>query len=109
MENIGSSSLRSSSKIKALLHLLLDFEETVQLPDSRWVAHLAQRLGFDLPNSLPGDPKLPAYFFKGARITVSQSETHFEDFAFAFIKARQHVAQLVAQQTKTRHIARIFG
>ena len=53
----------------------LDFDEALQLPDTRRVTHLAQRLRFDLADAFAGNLELLADFLQCAGIAVAKAET----------------------------------
>ena len=59
------------------------FEKAFQLPDPGRVAHLAQRLGLDLPDALPGDLELPSHLLERAAVAVHEAEPLFEHLALA--------------------------
>src|SRR5688572_16116710 len=99
---------RSRLLLLLLLLLLLDVQESLKLPNARGMAHLAERLGLDLPDALARDLELLSDFLQRARIAIAQPETQFEHFAFALGEARQHVAQFVLQQTVAGHLGRIL-
>jgi hypothetical protein len=64
--------------------LLACLEETFELANAGWVAHLAERFGFDLTDSLAGDAELSTHLFKRSAVTVDQAEPLFENLPFAF-------------------------
>src|SRR5690554_5179523 len=49
-------------------------KETVQLADTGRVAHLAERLGFDLANTFAGHFELPSHFLQSPAVAVLQAE-----------------------------------
>ena len=51
---------------------LLPLEETGQLPNARWMAHLAERLGLNLPDALTGDLELLAHLLEGTGVTINR-------------------------------------
>ena len=54
---------------------LVLLEESVELADAGRVAHLAERLGLDLADSLAGHLKLLSHFLKSAAVAVLQTES----------------------------------
>jgi hypothetical protein len=46
------------------------------------MAHFSQRLGFDLPDALACDPKLPAYLFESSAVAVHETEPLFKNLPF---------------------------
>ena len=50
------------------------FEEVLELFAAGGVAELAQGLGFDLADALPGNVELPAHLLQGAGLAVVQAE-----------------------------------
>src|SRR5262249_29896003 len=92
-----------------LLLDFLNFDESVQLPNAGRVPHFAQRLGFDLTNSLARHSKLLADFLEGARVAVPKAEPQLEHLAFAFGKAAQDITQLILQQAEAGHLGWTFG
>src|SRR5437870_9806426 len=69
-------------------------EESLELPDSRRVAHFAKRLCLDLADTLAGHFKLPANFFERPAVAVHESETLLQNLAFTLGQARQDVLDL---------------
>ena len=52
------------------------------MPDPGGMAHFAQRFGFDLPDALAGDTKLPTHLLKSSAVTVHEAESLFENLPF---------------------------
>ena len=59
---------------------------------SRRVAQLAQRLGFDLTDTLTGDIELLADFLEGVVGVHVDTEAHAQDLGFTGSEAGQHFA-----------------
>src|SRR5207237_5924447 len=66
-------------------------KESLQLSDTGWMPHLAQRLCFDLANALAGNLELPAYFFQSSAVSVDQPESLFEYLTLPISERLQHV------------------
>src|SRR5687767_8891894 len=88
---------------------LFDFDKALQLADARGVPHFSQGLGFDLTDAFAGDFKLLADFLESARIAIAQAEAQFQDLAFAFGEAAEHVAQLVLEQAVAGHLRGVIS
>ena len=58
----------------------------------------AQRLGFDLANTFPGDPELAAHFFQGPIFAIAKSETKFDDLSLALGQLAQRLRDLLPHQ-----------
>ncbi len=65
------------------LLLLAGFEETFELPDPGWMAHLAQRFGLDLADALACDAKLTAYFLESPAVAIHEAEPLLKNLPFA--------------------------
>ena len=85
------------------------FEEALELADARGVAHLAERLGLDLADTLARDPELLPNLLQGTRTAVAQAETQFQHLPLAFGQAAKHVAELVLEQAEAGDVERIVG
>ena len=70
-------------------------EETLELPNSRRVTHLAQRFRLDLANAFARDAKLPAHFLERAAVAVDQSKPLFEHLALAIGQGLEDVFDLL--------------
>ncbi len=51
------------------------FEESLELPNSRRVTHLAQRFRLNLADALARDPELPAHFFESAAVAIDRARS----------------------------------
>ena len=84
-------------------------EEALQMTDARRMTELTQRFRFDLADAFAGDVVHLADLFERAFITIHETETHFENLAFAFGKSGQHVGRifraLVFDEITNAHIA----
>jgi hypothetical protein len=47
------------------------------------MAHLTQRFGLNLADTLPGDTKLSAYFLESPTVTIHEAEPLFKNLPFA--------------------------
>jgi hypothetical protein len=74
--------LERQSETLGLL-LLAGFEETFELPDPGWMAHLAQRFGLDLADALACDAKLTAYFLESPAVAIHEAEPLLKNLPFA--------------------------
>ena len=74
-QSVGSFFL--SHLLQQVLRIIELFrvEETMQLTDTRGMAHLTKSLGLDLPDAFPRDFELFADLFQRATIAVDQPET----------------------------------
>src|ERR1035438_1673118 len=61
------------------------------------MSQLAQRLGFDLANSLPGNCERLPDLFQRVLAAVFQPEAHLDDFLFAWRQRAQDLSSLVLQ------------
>src|ERR1022692_5064256 len=86
-----------------------DLQKTVQLPQARGMAHLAERLGLNLPDAFAGDIELLADLLQRARVAIPQAKTQLQNPALAFVQAAQHVAQFALQEAETGQVQRAFG
>ena len=62
------------------------------------MAQLAQRLGFDLPDALPGDAKLLAHFLQRVPLTVNQPEPHLQHLPLSLAERVQDRLHLLLEQ-----------
>src|SRR2546423_7443893 len=99
--------LNVSSDSLALLDFL-NLDEPVQMPQSRGMAHLAQCLGLDLPNSFSRNTELFTDFFQCPWRAVAQTKAQFEHLALPFREAGQHVTQFIFQEAEACNLGRIF-
>src|SRR5204862_7298713 len=67
------------------------FKEALELPDTSRMSHFAQRLCFDLTDTLPSDLELPPYFFQSPAISIDQAKSLLEDLPFAISERLQLV------------------
>lgn len=88
--------------------IYFSFKKSLQLADSRRVAHLAQGFCLNLADAFARDVKLLADFFKGSRIAVLQAKAQAQYLAFARRKRFQYVHQFFAQKRICGHIVGIF-
>src|SRR5215471_16013820 len=102
------SKLRSNEGRKLSLNSRR-FKKTFQLPNPGGMPHLAQRLCFDLADSLASHLKLPTDFFQRSTVAVDESESLLEDLAFSVRERFQDVFDLFLEQNDRSHIARVFG
>jgi hypothetical protein len=65
------------------LRLLARFEEALELSDPGRMAHLTQRFGLDLTDTLPCDTKLAAYLLESPAVTIHEAEPLFKNLPFA--------------------------
>ena len=72
------------------------------------MAHFAERLGFNLPNTLACDFELAAHFFQRAAVAVHQTKALFEHLAFAFGQGLEDVADLFFKQGDGCDVGGIF-
>src|SRR5215470_323072 len=84
---LNRSCLRNSiiHKMRSAIRASVDI--LAQAPAAVRVSQLAQRLGFDLPDSLPGDAEELPYLLKRALPAVIESEAQPEHIAFPGRKA----------------------
>jgi hypothetical protein len=47
------------------------------------MAHLTQRFGLDLADTLPGDPKLSPNFLESSAVTIHEAKPLFKNLPFA--------------------------
>src|SRR6476619_3436596 len=66
------------------------FEEGAKLAASRWMAQLAQRLGFDLPDALARHREALADFLERVLAAVAHAEAHLDHFLFPRRERLQH-------------------
>src|SRR5262250_422299 len=66
------------------------FEERPQLAAARWMAQLAQRLGFDLPDALARDGEALADFLERVLAAVADAEPHLDDLLLARRERLEH-------------------
>jgi len=66
------------------------------------MAHLSQRLGFDLPDALAGDPKLSAYFLERSAVTVDETEPLFENLPFTLGQGIQDVSDFFPEARRSQ-------
>ena len=59
------------------------------------MTHFSERLCFNLPNAFAGDLELFSNLLQRSRVTVPETETEFEDFAFPFGQAGEDITQLI--------------
>src|SRR5262249_35841197 len=85
------------------------FKKSLQLSNTGWMPHFAQRLGFDLANALASNLELPAYLFEGSAVSIDQPESLFENLPLPIRERLQNVLDFFLQQHNRCHIARIFG
>src|SRR6267154_4827590 len=62
---------------------LMGFEKAVKVVSPGGMAQLAQRLGFDLADSLARDAVQVANFLEGVAEPIDQAKAHFEDLLLA--------------------------
>src|SRR5947207_14174189 len=72
------------------------------------MTHLAQSLGFDLPDPFTRDSKLTTDFFQGPAISIHESEALLEHLPLALSQSLKHVFDLLFQEHDRGHIAWIF-
>src|SRR5687767_7190673 len=85
---------------------LLGVEETVQLPNARRMAHLAQRLCLDLADALARHLELLADFLECAAVAVDKAEPQRKDPALALGERIQNIDDLFAEQRVRGHVVR---
>src|SRR5450755_2367011 len=84
------------------------FEKTFQLPDTRRMAHLAQRLCFNLPDAFPCDPKLTANLLERPAVAIHEPEALLEHLALTFGQSLEHIPDFLLQEDNRGHVARIL-
>ena len=62
--------------------VFLHIQEVPQLPASRRMTELAQRLGLNLADALPGHLEVFAHLFQGVRLTIQQPEAEGKHLLF---------------------------
>src|SRR5262245_26171686 len=80
--------------------------ELPQVFAAAWMAQLAQRLGFDLSNSLARYRKALADLFQRVILTFIDSEPQPQDLLLARRQGRQRLAGLVAQADAHHRLGR---
>src|SRR6267154_2416303 len=91
---------RGQVRVGLLLDDLLDFEEAVELPDTRRMTHFAKGFGLDLADALASNTKLLADFLQRSGIAVAKTESQFQHLSFPLGETGKDVSQLVFQQTE---------
>ena len=76
---------------------LVLLEESVELADAGRVAHLAERLGLDLADSLAGHTEFAPDFFKRTAPTVFQPEAELQHPSFPLTDRAEYVVDLLLQ------------
>jgi hypothetical protein len=71
-------------------------KDTSRLPQRPFLTQLAQRLGFDLPDSFARHRELLADFFQRVVGLLADTEAHAQDLLLARRQRRQHLARLLA-------------
>src|SRR5208337_870995 len=69
--------------------------ERPQLPRTRWMPQLSQRLGLNLPDAFARYRERLADFLQRVLRTIFQSESHLDDFFLAWCQRAQHLRSLV--------------
>jgi hypothetical protein len=69
---LGHATIWSPSNSVAIQ--AFNLQKAVQLPQTRGMAHFAERLGLDLPDPFARDIELVANFLKRARVAVAQAK-----------------------------------
>src|SRR5713101_8138494 len=88
--------------------MLNGFEEGFQLPGSRWMAQLAQRLGFDLTNTFARHGKMLANFLKRVlRSCSAETKTHLDHLLFARRERSENFVGDFAQVRSHHRVRRI--
>src|SRR5262249_11981952 len=85
------------------------FKKTFQLPNPGWMPHFAQRLCFDLADSLASDLELPTDFFQAWTVAISWAEPFLEALPLSVRQCFQDVFDLFLEQNDRSHIARVLG
>ncbi len=67
---------------------------------------LAQRLGLDLPDALPGNPEALPHFLQRPLVAVDQAEAQLQDAALARGQGIQDVLHLGAQHGQRSGVRR---
>src|ERR1700755_1815267 len=92
---MGVRPSRSGHPPPSITYDLLD--ERSQLLAAARVAQLAQRLGFDLTNTLAGDLEVLADLFEGVVALLADAEAHPQDLLFARRQRLEHAPGLILE------------
>src|SRR5690606_37039346 len=66
-------------------------QESDQVLDAAWLLQLAHRLGFDLSNPFARYFEDVSDFFERIAVTVTETVTQFDNFAFTIAEGLEHV------------------
>ena len=83
-EDVGFASPDARMPVRLL------FSTVEHLSHSGRMPHLAKRLGFNLPDSLPGHSKPLPNLLKRQRVVVQQSVTQLQNHSFPVAQRRNH-------------------
>src|SRR5712671_1080130 len=85
------------------------FEESVKMADAGRMAHFAQGLGFDLPNTFTGDAELFAHFLQRTGKAIAQAEAQFKHSSFALGQSGEDIRKLIFEEAEARYFGGAFG
>src|SRR5690242_16861027 len=78
------------------------------MPDTAWVAQLAQGFDFQLPNTFPGDVIQPANLLQRVRMAIRQAKSQLQDSAFAVVQIGENLFELFSKQAEAGSVGRVL-